>query len=79
VQRREVLAQVCEQLDVSAVEFSFAEIGAGTGLFEAAVAAGHEGVVAKQLVSAYRSGKRSVTWKKAKPRPRRRSDTDVHR
>jgi ATP-dependent DNA ligase len=51
VRRREMLAAVCEKLDVREVEFSCAVIGAGTPLFQAAVAAGHEGIEAKQLLS----------------------------
>ena len=67
VRRREMLAAVCEKLDVPAVEFSRAVIGAGTTLYQQVVAAGHEGVMAKKLSSAYRPGKRSVAWKKIKP------------
>ena len=78
VRRREMLAEVCEKLDVPAVEFSHAVIGAGTTLYQQVVAAGHEGVVAKHLVSVYRPGKRSSTWKKIKPHPRNRKDTDVY-
>jgi ATP-dependent DNA ligase len=72
VRRREVLATVCENLDIPEVEFSHEVIGAGTMLYQQVVAAGHEGVIAKQLRSAYRPGKRSVSWKKIKPpsRPR---------
>jgi ATP-dependent DNA ligase len=72
VRRREILADVCAKLDVPNVEFSHAVIGAGTTLYQQVVAAGHEGVMAKQLRSAYRPGKRSVSWKKIKPpsRPR---------
>ena len=51
VRRREVLAEVCQRLDV-VVEFSHAVIGAGTMLYQQVVAAGHEGVMAKQLRSA---------------------------
>jgi ATP-dependent DNA ligase len=67
VLRREVLAEVCEKLDVPEVEFSRAVIGDGTTLYQQVVAAGHEGVMAKKLSSAYRPGKRSVAWKKIKP------------
>jgi ATP-dependent DNA ligase len=78
VRRREVLATVCENLDVPEVEFSHAVIGTGSALFQAVVAAGHEGVVAKLLMSAYRPGKRSVTWKKIKPTTRKiRSQRDI--
>ena len=79
MRRREVLAEVCEKLDVPEVEFSPAVVGAGTAFYQTVLAAGHEGIVAKQLLSAYRPGKRSVTWKKIKPRSRRGKDTGVHR
>src|SRR6516162_4788009 len=46
VGRRELLAEVCERLD-RVVVFSPAVIGGGTVLFQAAVAAGHEGVMGK--------------------------------
>jgi ATP-dependent DNA ligase len=72
VRRREVLAEVCKKFDVPEIEPSCAVIGAGTALYQAVVAAGHEGVLAKQLTSAYRPGKRSVAWKKIKPRWRPR-------
>ena len=67
VRRREVLAEVCVRLDTEAVLFSPALIGAGTAFYHKVVAAGHEGIMAKLLNSAYRPGKRSVTWKKIKP------------
>ena len=77
VRRRELLAEVCEKLD-GVVAFSPAVIGAGTALFQAAVAARHEGVMAKQLMSVYRPGKRSSTWKKIKPPTGRRcSQRDI--
>jgi ATP-dependent DNA ligase len=77
VRRRELLAEVCERLD-GVVVFSPAVIGAGTALFQAVVAAGHEGVMAKQLRSVYRPGKRSSTWKKIKPPTgRRRLQRDI--
>jgi ATP-dependent DNA ligase len=41
-------------------------IGPGRALFEEAVAAGHEGVVAKRLSARYWPGKRSNAWKKIK-------------
>ena len=72
VRRREVLADVCEKLDVTEVEFSSAVIGAGTALYQAVVAGGHEGVMAKRLSSIYRPGKRAISWKKIKPPTRRR-------
>ena len=72
VRRREMLADVCEKLDVPEVEFSHAVMGAGTTLYQQILAAGYEGVMAKHLRSAYRPGKRSATWKKIKPRSRSR-------
>jgi len=76
VQRREVLAEVCEQLDAPEVVFSPAVIGAGRSFYHKVVAAGHEGVMAKLLNSAYRPGKRSTTWKKVKPRSQAVQYTD---
>ena len=69
VWRREELAEVCKRLD-GVVEFSPAVMGAGTALFQAAMAARHEGVMAKQLRSVYRPGRRSGAWRKIKPRPK---------
>jgi ATP-dependent DNA ligase len=37
-------------------------VGAGRDLFERAVSAGHEGVMAKQLAGRYQPGKRSSAW-----------------
>jgi ATP-dependent DNA ligase len=77
--RREVLAEVCENLAVPEVVFSPAVVGTGKSLYQAALAAGHEGVIAKQLASVYRPGKRSITWKKIKPQLRSEMDTSVQR
>jgi len=68
VRRRELLIEVCQKLKVPEVEFSPAVIAAGTAFYQEVVAAGHEGVMAKLQNSAYRPGKRSITWKKIKPR-----------
>ena len=67
--RREVLAEACRRLEVTEVSFSEAVVGPGTALYAAALARGHEGVVAKHLGSAYRPGRRSPAWRKIKPRP----------
>jgi len=67
--RREVLAEACRRLDVAELLFSEAVIGPGMALFAAALARGHEGIVAKRLTSTYRPGRRSVAWRKIKPRP----------
>jgi ATP-dependent DNA ligase len=50
VRRREVLAAVCQRLDVVVV-FSPAVIGAGIALYQTALASGQEGVMAKRLSS----------------------------
>ena len=68
--RREILAEMCEKYALSQVEFSPAVIGAGAEFYQKVVAASHEGAMAKMLISAYRPGKRSPTWKKIKPRHR---------
>jgi ATP-dependent DNA ligase len=68
--RRERLAEVCHKLAMADVPISVGVVGAGTAFYQAAVAQGHEGVLAKHLASAYRPGKRSTAWKKIKPRPR---------
>jgi ATP-dependent DNA ligase len=51
--RREMLAGLCHKLDPAVIEFSAGVIGAGAALYQAAVAHGHEGVMAKHLSSAY--------------------------
>ena len=79
VRRREVLAEACEKLDAGAVLFSPALIGAGTAFYHKVVAAGHEEVMAKRLNSAYRPGKRVMTWKKIKSRARNQNGTGVQR
>jgi ATP-dependent DNA ligase len=66
--RREMLAELCRTLDAADIAFSAGVTGAGTVFFQAVVAHGHEGVMAKHLNSAYRPGKRSPAWKKIKPR-----------
>jgi ATP-dependent DNA ligase len=68
--RRAELAAVCAGLDLPEVLFSAGVIGTGTALYAAALARGHEGVVAKRLASPYRPGRRSPAWRKIKPRER---------
>jgi bifunctional non-homologous end joining protein LigD len=70
-QRREVLAEVCHRLDAADVRFSEGVVGQGRALYAAALAQGHEGVMAKHLASSYRPGKRAAAWRKIKPRRRR--------
>jgi bifunctional non-homologous end joining protein LigD len=68
--RREALAEACAGLDAPEVAFSSGVVGAGKAFFAAALAQGHEGVLAKHLASAYRPGQRSATWRKIKPHAR---------
>jgi DNA ligase-1 len=77
--RREMLAEVCENLAVPEVVFSPAVAGTGKSLYQAALAAGHEGVMAKQLASVYRPGKRAISWKKIKPPTRSEMYTSEQR
>jgi ATP-dependent DNA ligase len=69
--RRELLAELCAAVPLPAVVFSAAVASQGKELFAQAVALGHEGVVAKQLSSTYRPGRRSPAWRKIKPPGRR--------
>jgi bifunctional non-homologous end joining protein LigD len=69
--RRDALAELCEKLAAPEVVFSPAVIGAGTAFYRRVVAAGQEGIVAKLRNSAYRPGKRAITWKKIKPRAKK--------
>jgi ATP-dependent DNA ligase len=69
--RREVLVALCRRLEAPEVWFSEAVVGNGTALYAAALARGHEGILAKHLASPYRPGRRSAAWRKIKPRPRR--------
>jgi ATP-dependent DNA ligase len=66
--RREMLAAIGPWLDVAEVQYSAGVIGDGKALYEAAVAQGQEGVMAKYLASPYRPGQRSAAWRKIKPR-----------
>jgi ATP-dependent DNA ligase len=67
--RRDVLAELCQRLDATEVRFSAGVIGDGKAFYEAAVAQGQEGVMAKHLASSYRPGRRASAWQKIKPRP----------
>jgi ATP-dependent DNA ligase len=66
--RRQLLAEIVERLHVPEVIFSAGVVGAGTTLYAAALAQGHEGVMAKHLASTYRPGRRSTAWRKIKPK-----------
>ena len=65
--RRQLLADVCDRLDLVQVQFSHGVVGQGRALYVAALAQGHEGVMAKRLASTYRTGRRSPAWRKIKP------------
>jgi len=69
--RRELLAEACRRLDVAEVHFSEAVVGHARALYAAALTQGHEGIVAKHRATPYRPGRRSVAWRKIKPRPQR--------
>ena len=71
VRRREVLAEVCQRLEAADVVFSIGVVGQGRAFYAAALAQGHEGVMAKHLASTYRPGRRSAAWRKIKPQSRR--------
>jgi bifunctional non-homologous end joining protein LigD len=65
--RRAVLADMLTPLNDPRLVFSDGIVGPGRELFERAVAAGHEGVMAKQVSGRYWPGKRSPAWQKVKP------------
>ena len=65
--RREMLAGLCGDVAIAGVLFSAGVVGAGQALYAAALAAGQEGVMAKQLSAPYRPGRRSPAWLKIKP------------
>jgi ATP-dependent DNA ligase len=73
--RRELLVELCATLGAPGVQFSAGVVGRGQAFYEAVVAQGHEGVLAKHLASKYRPGRRSAPWRKIKlgrrtnPRP----------
>jgi bifunctional non-homologous end joining protein LigD len=69
-QRRELLAELCQGLCLPEVLFSVGVVGQGTAVYAAALAQGHEGVIAKHLASAYRPGRRAPAWRKIKPKQR---------
>jgi ATP-dependent DNA ligase len=65
--RREELAELSERLPLAEVLYSAGVVNCGTPLYAAALAQGHEGVMAKHLASTYRPGRRSSAWRKIKP------------
>ena len=65
--RREALQELLQHLQERYVVFSEGLVGAGRAFFEAVVAQGHEGMMAKHRASRYRPGRRSASWRKVKP------------
>jgi len=65
--RRAALAEMLTGLSDPRLGFSEDLVGSGRELFERAVAAGHEGIMAKQRGSRYWPGRRSPAWRKIKP------------
>jgi ATP-dependent DNA ligase len=66
--RREVLAEMCAVLQAPGVLFSEGVTGWGKAFYQAVVAQGHEGVMAKHRTAPYRPGRRTPTWRKIKPK-----------
>jgi ATP-dependent DNA ligase len=65
--RRQLLAELCAAVPVPGVAFSAGVVGAGRAFYQAVVAAGHEGMMAKLLTAPYRPGRRALSWRKIKP------------
>ena len=66
-QRRLLLAEACDRLQVPEVLSSTGVVGVGKAFYQEVVGQGHEGVMAKHLRAAYRPGRRSPAWRKIKP------------
>ena len=64
--RRDRLAAVVKQYDYPRLVFSEGIVGSGIALFEEVGRLGLEGVVAKELASGYRPGRRGGAWLKIK-------------
>ncbi len=67
LRRRAVLADLVAEAREPLLVFSEGLVGPGRDFFARVVAAGQEGVMAKQLTSRYRPGQRSAAWRKIKP------------
>lgn len=65
--RRARLVDALAEVDVPRLVVPDVVVGAGVTTFEQAVAAGHEGVVAKRRDGLYHPGKRTDAWLKLKP------------
>jgi DNA ligase D-like protein (predicted ligase) len=67
-ERRERLRELLGRAGAHLVTYSDGLVGRGYDFFAQVVARGHEGIMAKHLGSRYRPGRRSLVWKKIKPR-----------
>jgi bifunctional non-homologous end joining protein LigD len=65
--RQETLAELGERQPLPGVWQAPRVVGAGQAYYAAAVALGHEGIMAKQLAAPYRPGRRGPAWRKIKP------------
>jgi ATP-dependent DNA ligase len=66
--RRELLERLVEQMTEPRLLLSRGVAGPGRALFSTAVSLGHEGIMAKHLMSSYVPNRRSSAWLKIKPR-----------
>ena len=73
------LTELCAKLEMPELAVAPGMVGAGRAFLAHAVAAGHEGVVAKRLDTPYCPGRRSHAWRKIKPRPGAREARYPHR
>ena len=65
--RREALQELLAGFGEPGLLFSAGVVGRGKAFFEALVAQGQEGMMAKHLASGYRPGRRCRAWRKIKP------------
>ena len=66
--RRDRLANLCVAWSEPTVLLSEAVVGQGRELYQAVLAQGYEGVMAKHLTAPYRPGRRAPAWRKIKPK-----------
>jgi bifunctional non-homologous end joining protein LigD len=65
--RRNLLADLYAEWAEPTAMLSEAVVGQGRALYQAVLAQGFEGVMAKHLAAPYRPGRRSLAWRKIKP------------
>jgi bifunctional non-homologous end joining protein LigD len=66
--RRAALQDLLQRVAAPGLVFSAGVVGAGQAFFQAVVAQGQEGMMAKHRASRYRPGRRTQAWRKIKPR-----------